>query len=173
MTESLPLYEGLFLFSLNELGGRLGPAVDQLRQILDRADAQVEALFKWDERKLAYEIKGNKRGLYLLSYFRVTGEKIEQIERNVNLSDTILRCMILRAEHIGDTELEEARKLQAQTADAVAISEESLEAEQKPTAAEAEEPQAETDATDDSSQAASDNATASAESVEAKTSEMS
>lgn len=124
MTDQTPLYEGMFLFSLNELGGRLGPAIDQLRQLLERVGARIEAVYKWDERKLAYEIKGNKRGLYLMSYFRVDGDQIARIERTVNLSDTILRCLILRVDHIGEIELEEARKREAETADAAQLAEE-------------------------------------------------
>jgi small subunit ribosomal protein S6 len=62
-------YEGLFLFPQAQAGSLQG-AVDHLKDILSRAQAEVIGLRKWDERRLAFEIKGNKRGVYFLVYFR-------------------------------------------------------------------------------------------------------
>lgn len=130
------LYEGLFLFNQATLGGSLGTAMETLREVLARAEAEVIALSKWDERRLAYEIKGQKRGLYLLAHFRARGSQVANIERDVTLSEQFLRCLILRADHLGEAELELARQAEAQTADAVAVAGEAEKAEkaEKPVA---------------------------------------
>ncbi len=105
--EQLPLYEGLFLFNTQAIDGDLQQAVDHLNEILQRADAQIVAMTRWDERKLSFPIEGQKRGLYLLTYFRVRGTQVANIERDVNLSELLLRAMVLRADHMGDVELEQ------------------------------------------------------------------
>lgn len=119
--ENVHLYEGMFLFNIQEIGGSLEKAADHLQDILARAEADVVAMARWDERKLAYEIKGQKRGLYLLAHFKVRPSQVANIERDVNLSEMLLRCLILRADHIGDTELEAALAEAAKLADHVAL----------------------------------------------------
>ena len=108
------LYEGLFLVNQSNTPD-LGAALDHVREILDRAEAEILVLAKWDDRKLAYTIKGQKRGLYVLSYFKARGAQIANIDRDCNLSEHILRALMLRAEHIGDAELEQAKRQAEQT----------------------------------------------------------
>lgn len=124
-----PLYDGMFIFNQATEGGSLSGAVEQLRELLRRADAEVIALYKWDERRLAYEIKKQRRALYLQVYFRCEGSKIVGIERDVTLSETVLRCLIVRADHIGEVELDLAKQKEAETNDAMRISQVKAEAD--------------------------------------------
>jgi len=66
--------------------------------ILKRAGAEIVCLRKWAERKLAYEIQHKSRGTYVQCYFRVDGKKIAEIERDIRLSERIMRTLILLAE---------------------------------------------------------------------------
>ena len=100
-------YEGLFLFPQSATAN-LQAAVDHITDILNRSDARIQTMRKWDERRLAYEIKGNKRGVYFLVYFQCDGAKITEIERRCNLSDDLLRAMILRASHLPQEQIEAA-----------------------------------------------------------------
>jgi small subunit ribosomal protein S6 len=100
-------YEGLFLFPQAQAGSLQG-AVDHLKDILSRAQAEVIGLRKWDERRLAFEIKGNKRGVYFLVYFRAPGTALAGIERACNLSELLLRSMIIRADHLTQEQMEAA-----------------------------------------------------------------
>src|SRR5205823_5441403 len=63
---------------------------------------------KWDERRLAYEIKKQKRGLYILAYFKAPGGSLSHIERDCNLSEKILRVLLLRADHLTVEEMQAA-----------------------------------------------------------------
>ncbi len=97
--ERTQTYEGLFLFPQAATADLQG-AMDHILEILNRAGAEVISLKKWDERRLAYEISGNKRGVYFLVYFKAKTSKLAQIERDCNLSELLLRSMITRADHI-------------------------------------------------------------------------
>jgi small subunit ribosomal protein S6 len=92
-------YEGMFLFP-QVATANLNAAVEHLEELLQRADADVLAFAKWDERRLAYEIKGNKRGVYMLVYFRALPTALAGLERDCNLSEQLLRAMIIRADPI-------------------------------------------------------------------------
>ena len=104
------LYEGLFLLDQHAVAADFSGCVEHVQGILEHVGAEIIVLKKWNECRLAYEIKGQKRGTYLLSYFNVEGSKIATIERNCNLSEKVLRHMFLQADHIGETELELAKK---------------------------------------------------------------
>lgn len=100
------LYEGLFLMNIGEVGSDPAVSVGIVVELLKRANAEIMAVSKWDERKMAYEIKGQKRGLYVLALFRCKGGNIANIDRDVNLTENVLRCLIIKAEHYGDVEIE-------------------------------------------------------------------
>ena len=113
------LYEGLFM--MTQSAADLSASLDKVREILDRAEAELVSLRKWDERKLAYPVQGQKRATYLLALFRVDGPKITQIERDCHLSEEVLRVLITRGEHLGETEIEQELKEAQGTADEAAV----------------------------------------------------
>ncbi len=100
-------YEGLFLFP-QSAAGHLREAVDHVKEILGRAGAEIISLRKWDERRLAYEIKGNKRGVYFLVYFVASPPALSGIERDCNLSERLLRSLVIRADHLTRDQMESA-----------------------------------------------------------------
>lgn len=99
MQDRIYTYEGMFLFPQAAVAD-LQAAADHVMEILNRAGAEIISFKKWDERRLAYEVKGNKRGLYFLAYFKAKGSKIAGIERDASLSEKMLRAMVTRADHL-------------------------------------------------------------------------
>ena len=89
------VYESMFLLDTNKVAGDVPAAAKQLHTILERNQAEILASRPWDERRLAYPIKGHKKGLYYLMYFRTEGKNISSIERDCALNETILRALIL------------------------------------------------------------------------------
>jgi len=96
-TATMNTYEGMFLFP-QIASSDLKAAQEHVEYLIGRGEGEIISLAKWDERRLAYEIKGNRRGLYFLTYFKATGEGAIEIERQVNLSEQLLRAMILKAD---------------------------------------------------------------------------
>lgn len=99
-------YEGMFLFDPT-VAASWENAQQELARIMDRAGARVIASGKWDERRLAYEIRGRKRGLYALTYFEAEASKLGDLERDVRLSESILRCLVVRADHLTEDEMKD------------------------------------------------------------------
>ena len=95
------LYECMFLLSQAE-AANLNNAIEHIDEILSRAETEVLAMRKWDERRLAYEIDTQKRGVYILCYYRASGDAAGRIERECALSEHIMRVMIVRADHMSD-----------------------------------------------------------------------
>jgi len=91
------LYEAMFLVDSTQASD--WDAVDKIvKNILKRADAEIVSIRNWAERKLAYEIGHKSRGTYALCYFRAQSDKIRNIEKDVQLSEQVMRVLILSAE---------------------------------------------------------------------------
>jgi small subunit ribosomal protein S6 len=83
-------------------------AESEINRILQRAGAKVLGLKNWGERKLAYPIGQHKRGLYVLTYFESTPDKIAGIERDVQLSEQTVRVLVLRRDEMTPELIEKA-----------------------------------------------------------------
>ncbi|MGD0784682.1 MAG: 30S ribosomal protein S6 [Sedimentisphaerales bacterium] len=94
------LYEALFLVDSGEAASDWQGINDHVKKIMERNEAEILSIRKWDERPLAYPIMGRKRGTYILVYFNALCVKLSAIERDTQLSERILRVIILRGDHI-------------------------------------------------------------------------
>lgn len=92
------MYEGLFLVDSGEAAAGWQAVTGAVERILGRSEADVVSMRKWDERRLAYDIGKKSRGTYILVYFNCDASRLGAIERDVQLSETIMRVMILRTD---------------------------------------------------------------------------
>src|SRR5260370_32329648 len=89
------VYECMFLLDPNKVAGDVPGAAKQLQTVLERNHAELLASRPWDDRRLAYPIKGHKKGLYYLTYFRTEGKNLVGLERDLALSELVLRYLVL------------------------------------------------------------------------------
>jgi small subunit ribosomal protein S6 len=111
------VYECMFLLDTNKVAGDVPGAAKQLHGILERNQAEVLASRPWDERRLSYPVKGHKKGLYYLTYFRSEGKALANLERDLALNEMVLRNLIL---HV-DPKLVDAMLTMARDEHAVAL----------------------------------------------------
>jgi small subunit ribosomal protein S6 len=100
-------YEVMFLTSQGA-AAQLGKLIEHMNEVFSRAHATVIAMRKWDDRRLAYPIENQKRGVYFLAYIQCPGDQVAHIERDVVISDQILRCLIVKADHLSMEEMQAA-----------------------------------------------------------------
>lgn len=97
--ERVANYECMFLLS-QAAAADLAGAIEHINQLMTRAGAELVAMQKWDDRRLAFEIEKQRRGVYILCYFSAPTSGIAQLERDVNISETIMRHLVIRADHL-------------------------------------------------------------------------
>ncbi|MHC4716520.1 MAG: 30S ribosomal protein S6 [Planctomycetota bacterium] len=100
-------YEAMFVLDAGNSDFEAASA--PVRDALARSEAEMLAIKPWDERRLAYEVKGRRRGLYVLTYFKADPARLDALEHDVQLDERILRALILSADHVDD------RTVQAET----------------------------------------------------------
>jgi small subunit ribosomal protein S6 len=105
------VYEAMFLID-SALAATDWEGINELiKTILKKAEVEIISMRKWDERKLAYDIAGKSRGTYILCYFNAPTSKITQIERDVQLSEKIMRVLILTGDHLTKEDMEKETPL--------------------------------------------------------------
>lgn len=100
-------YEAMFLFDPAQTPD-FGAAEAEIRRLADRAGAKVHGITNWEERKLAYEIRHHKRGLYALTFFDAPPEKIAPMERDAQLSEKIMRMLVIRRDKMSPEAVQKA-----------------------------------------------------------------
>ncbi len=91
----MKLYEAMVLLENNFARENWDKASQVATAIIEKHGGKIEKTQKWDERKLSFEIKGQKRATYLLAHFYAPQHAISSIERDFNLQEEILRSLIL------------------------------------------------------------------------------
>lgn len=116
MAENTAVYEGLFLLDANRLARHPDGLSREVSGLIESAGGQIEVSRLWEERRLAYPIKGQRKGAYWITYFRFTGA-LDELNRQCVLKDGILRQLFIRLpEALVETILKHAKGDAAQPA---------------------------------------------------------
>ena len=103
-------YEAMFLLDNQAAQADWDATSGKVDTILEKHGARIVQKEKWDERKLAYEIKGQRRATYYLVYFDAPPASLRAIDEDLGLSESVLRHMSLAL----DEPIEEHVKLRAE-----------------------------------------------------------
>ncbi|MDK1032669.1 MAG: 30S ribosomal protein S6 [Planctomycetia bacterium] len=136
-------YEAMFVVDSARAATHRSEIEEHIRDILSRHETEIVGLSKWDDRPLAYMIQKKRRGTYILGFFHAPPDAIPAIERDCQLSEQILRVLMLRADHLlledmkmqlgheadagGDVAPPRAESVQDLKADAEALAQELVE----------------------------------------------
>ncbi len=90
------IYEGLFILNSNRYGRDPEGVAGSIQSLIEKQAGTVLVSRLWEERRLAYPIDGQRKGTYWLTYFRMDGEKIAELNQQANRDDDLLRHMVIR-----------------------------------------------------------------------------
>ena len=93
---SAPKYE-LMVIADPELDERgLKKLTEQYLELVTKEGGSVENTDIWGRRKLAYEIDGKTEGNYVVVNYTTTPEVSAELDRVLNLNESVVRTKILR-----------------------------------------------------------------------------
>jgi small subunit ribosomal protein S6 len=94
---TVTLYETLFVVH-PEKGARMKEFIDRFKKVIEGQEGTVAHVDEWGVRDLAYRIDKQARGYYTLLRYQATGRVVDELERNLKLTDGILRYLTVRAD---------------------------------------------------------------------------
>ena len=92
------VYEGMFILDANRYGRDSEAVSGGISEMIEKAGGEMLVSRLWEERRLAYPIKGHRKGAYWLTYFRLAGEQLANIRRQCQLNENILRVLLLKVD---------------------------------------------------------------------------
>jgi small subunit ribosomal protein S6 len=94
----MSVYEGMFILDAGKYSRDPGGVAQQVTDLIQQFGGTILASRLWDERKLAYPIKGHKKGVYWLTYFKMPSANLVPLERQCEISEDILRKLVLKVD---------------------------------------------------------------------------
>jgi small subunit ribosomal protein S6 len=84
-------YETIFILKPDVTNEVIGATNSKIRGVLETGGGTLLKIENWGRRKLAYEVKKQLKGIYI--FFRYLGNPglVEEIERNLRLTDSVIR----------------------------------------------------------------------------------
>jgi len=73
---------------------------EKTESIIKKHKGSVKAKAIWGKRVMAYKIKGNKEGYYILYYFEAPVEKVEKMKVELGRIPELLRYMVIKLEEM-------------------------------------------------------------------------
>ncbi len=92
------VYECMFIFDPNTYARDPGGVSGRIPKMVEDCSGEMLASRLWNEQKLAYPIRGRRKGTYWLSYFRMDANKVVDFNRACRLNDSVLRSLTLKVE---------------------------------------------------------------------------
>ena len=106
-------YEGMFLLDNQVVREDWNQAKGLVTGTLEKHGGKVLTARRWDERRLAYPIRGRRRATYLLTYYQLPRETFPAMRRDFDLSEGVLRYLMLSVKAVPEGEDELAAAEQA------------------------------------------------------------
>jgi small subunit ribosomal protein S6 len=90
-------YETLMLVH-PERGPRVKEFIERFQKVIEGQNGTGVHVEEWGLRDLAYRIEKQGKGYYTLFRYQGTGQTVQELERNLKLTDGILRYMTVRSD---------------------------------------------------------------------------
>jgi small subunit ribosomal protein S6 len=89
-------YEGLYIVRADLDDEKVQDAVKRVNTLIERSGGAVERTNLWGKRKLAYEVKHQKEGSYVLQDFQFEPNRVPELEAALKITEEVLRHLIVR-----------------------------------------------------------------------------
>jgi small subunit ribosomal protein S6 len=76
----------------------VAPLIESFLSVVREGDGKVEKVDTWGRRRLAYEINKKPEGIYSVIDLQAAPAVVKELDRQMNLSESVLRTKVLRPE---------------------------------------------------------------------------
>ena len=98
----MPLYETVLIARNDVTQQQVEAVADQVAAELEAAGGAVRKREYWGLRSLAYRIKKNRKGHYMLLGLDALPASVKEVERQLSLNEDVLRFMTIRVDAIDE-----------------------------------------------------------------------
>jgi len=89
-------YEVLYIVRADLDDDKVQDIVKRVNTLIEKAGGSIERTNVWGKRKLAYEVKHQKEGSYILQDFTIGQDRIPELEAALKITEEVLRHLVVR-----------------------------------------------------------------------------
>ena len=91
-------YELMVILSPELDERQVAPNLDKFLKVITNDGGSIDNVDIWGRRRLAYEIQKKTEGIYAVVAFTATSAATQELDRQLKLSEQVMRTKVLRAE---------------------------------------------------------------------------
>ena len=91
-------YEVMIILDPTQDERTVSPSLDKFLEVVRKDGGKVENVDVWGKRRLAYAINKKEEGIYAVVTLECESASVLELDRRLNLNDTILRTKVLRTD---------------------------------------------------------------------------
>ncbi len=104
------IYENVVILNANISDEEAEAAVGKIKDVITNQGGEVLKVDVWGRKKLAYEIKKQKKGFYVLLVYKTPSGAIRKLEEFYKMYDAVLKYMVLK---MGAKQMQNLEKAEA------------------------------------------------------------
>ncbi|MBF4552596.1 30S ribosomal protein S6 [Corynebacterium suicordis] len=93
---SVRQYEMMIIIDPSQDERTVTPSLDKFLEIVRKDNGKVEKVDVWGKRRLEYPIQKKEEGIYVVLDLNCESATVQELDRVLNINDTILRTKLLR-----------------------------------------------------------------------------
>jgi small subunit ribosomal protein S6 len=92
-------YESIFILRSSLADEEAEAVIEKMKNVVTKHGATIVKADNWGKKKLAYEIKHDRRGTYILLQFESAQENVvRELERLYRLEDSVIKFLTVRVD---------------------------------------------------------------------------
>jgi small subunit ribosomal protein S6 len=92
----MPLYENVFIARQDISGAQVDALADNFAQLIADNGGEVKKREYWGLRNLAYRMRKNRKGHYVLMNLEAPPAAVAELERTMRINEDVLRYLTIR-----------------------------------------------------------------------------
>ncbi len=90
-------YESVIIINPSVDEEKVKSLIDKFSELINK-NGKVEKVDTLGKKKLAYDVKKNKEGIYVVFYFEAEPSLIAELERNYRITDEVIKFIVVKVE---------------------------------------------------------------------------
>lgn len=94
----MSVYETIFIVKTSLSDEEVAALVAKVRGVIEKQGGEILKVENWGKKKLAYEVRKEKKGTYVFYRFRGPGSLVAELERQYRVEDAIIKFLSVKCD---------------------------------------------------------------------------
>ncbi|MEM6491136.1 MAG: 30S ribosomal protein S6 [Pseudomonadota bacterium] len=99
----MPFYEHVFVARQDVTAAQVDQIADQIGGVVEEAGGKIALREYWGLRNLAYRIRKNRKGHFIMLRMDAPADAVTEFERQLRLNEDVIRILTVRQDELDET----------------------------------------------------------------------